>query len=62
VKEIKENEVTVVRVNTDTREKLNKLRKEISKSTKVNISTDNLINILLSGYDDQKIRSVINVY
>ncbi|MBF8962310.1 hypothetical protein I0P70_03540 [Pontibacter sp. FD36] len=62
MKEIKENEVTVVRVNTATREKLNRLRKEISKNTRLNISTDYLINMLLDGFDHQKIRSMVNVF
>lgn len=53
----KENEITVVRVNTATREKLNQLRKEISKNTRFNISTDNLINLLIDGFDHKKIRS-----
>lgn len=55
-------EVTVVRVNTDTREKLNQLRKEISEKTRLNISTDNLLNILMHGFDHQKIRLVNDVF
>lgn len=58
MKKNKENEITVVRVNTTTREKLNQLRKEISKKTKFNLSTDNLINLMLDGFDQKKIKSI----
>lgn len=59
MKEINECRPTIIRVNTTTREKLNEIRKEISQATSFNISTDNLINLMLNAFEHKKISSFV---